>query len=673
MSLIAYAASLASTAWRVCVLIFLRILPTTLCKKILPPLWILYMTLWFFSPVAEKSSPLKSESDEKKPLPALPPPKSEFPLTAIILSLPTKSRTLQNLNFIVNALLLLAATEFVFYPFYDDAADVTFTRVGAVYPDAAKIVVRYPINTPNVTDNLVQVSWRQVPNGFEGQWQDGPVLSLASERDWVDTAKLDGLWPSTTYEYRLKNTTDVLPYPEHPIRFKTFPDPRLPTGSHFRFLVSSCTTPNFPYSPLQGRRIKGFDLLADYVWPAASPVAQPSSTAAASGPEAAATPNVTEEASSPEAAAEPVILPSASASSVAPAAPRPPVEFMMFLGDFIYADVPFYFGDNQNMYRQFYRRNYQSPSFRKVYERLPMFHTYDDHDIKNNYVGLGNDSNPPFQNASNAYRLYNHDANYDGNLNDTHYYEFRYGDVAFFVMDTRRYRSGPHDDVSSRTMLGDKQLSALHSWLGRVNGTATFKFIVSSVPFTSLWQMDAQIDSWAAYAHEKAALLDVLHTVPNVVVLSGDRHEFAAIEFMGPGRAHRVLEVSTSPLSMFWIPLVRTLKLESNETVLHSRVNTSADPLQEKAMILEEVPREKVLKYVPEGNYKFSAIEVDTRDLKHPVVHLELVVDGKPTYNLAIQGEPVSLQTPTTALGITVPQTFKGVLDKLGLLPTRWF
>jgi phosphodiesterase/alkaline phosphatase D-like protein len=38
---------------------------------------------------------------------------------------------------------------------------------------------------------------------------------------------------------------------------------------------------------------------------------------------------------------------------------------------------------------------------------------------------------------------------------------------------------------------------------------------------------DAKIDSWAGFEKEKAMLLDALHTVPNVVILSGDRHEAA--------------------------------------------------------------------------------------------------------------------------------------------------
>lgn len=50
----------------------------------------------------------------------------------------------------------------------------------------------------------------------------------------------------------------------------------------------------------------------------------------------------------------------------------PSAEFLMFLGDFIYADVPLYIGDNRDAYRRLYRRNYQSKSFRKIYEHLRM-------------------------------------------------------------------------------------------------------------------------------------------------------------------------------------------------------------------------------------------------------------------------------------------------------------
>ena len=89
--------------------------------------------------------------------------------------------------------------------------------------------------------------------------------------------------------------------------------------------------------------------------------------------------------------------------------------------------------------------------------------------IINNFMGEGNDSIIPFANADSAFRSYNADANYDPPEYNQHYYDFRHGDTAFFVMDTRRYRS----DITkvapaSRTMLGDRQLATLHEWLSKV-------------------------------------------------------------------------------------------------------------------------------------------------------------------------------------------------------------
>lgn len=100
--------------------------------------------------------------------------------------------------------------------------------------------------------------------------------------------------------------------------------------------------------PFHGRQIRGFDLLADYLWPRTS---------------------------TPEDTTTVAAMNTASANAVATKSDgKPPVEFMLFLGDFIYADVPMYFGDNVESYRRLYRRNYQSPSMRKVYEKLRKSH-----------------------------------------------------------------------------------------------------------------------------------------------------------------------------------------------------------------------------------------------------------------------------------------------------------
>jgi len=169
-------------------------------------------------------------------------------------------------------------------------------------------------------------------------------------------------------------------------------------------------------------------------------------------------------------------------------------------------------------------------------------------------------------------------------------------------MDTRRYRS-PVDDseLVYRTMLGEEQLYALHNWLSAVNSTASFKFIITSVPFTSLWTHDAQIDGWAAYPVEKASLLEAFHSVPNVILISGDRHEFAAIEFSSPSpSSHVVRELSTSPLSMFYIPFYHTLKPQSVETFSRNVTGTDGNSTE-----VVEVPYEKAIKYIPHGNAKW--------------------------------------------------------------------
>lgn len=153
----------------------------------------------------------------------------------------------------------------------------------------------------------------------------------------------------------------ILPYPSTPISFRTFPDSRLPSGTNFRFVVSSCVTPNFPYVPLQSRRIKGFDLLAQYLWPTLETSDTPTAVDNPLHSEASEPVQISSNVTAP-----PIVAPVLPVGDSTP----PPVEFLMFLGDFVYADVPLYFGDNKEAYRRLYRRNYMSESFRKVYKRL---------------------------------------------------------------------------------------------------------------------------------------------------------------------------------------------------------------------------------------------------------------------------------------------------------------
>ena len=201
------------------------------------------------------------------------------------------------------------------------------------------------------------------------------------------------------------------------------------------------------------------------------------------------------------------------------------------------------------------------------YRSLAIFFTYDDHEFVNDYAGSSRDLGP-YLNGSRAFLEYNAQTNFDSPDENQLYYEFSYGpDAAFFVFDTRRHRSTLDVEEENRTMLGAQQLGTFLRWLSKVrpkltttqsaslmtqvNSTSTFKFVITSVPLTSLWTNDATVDSWTAYTVEKATILDAIATVPNVIILSGDRHEFALVEFNHlSSTSHRTLEVSTSPLSM---------------------------------------------------------------------------------------------------------------------------
>lgn len=112
------------------------------------------------------------------------------------------------------------------------------------------------------------------------------------------------------------------------------------------------------------------------------------------------------------------------------------------------------------------------------------------------------------------------------------------------------------------------------------------------------------MDSWAGYRTEKAALLEKVHSVPNVIFLSGDRHEFAAIEFNSED-GYPAYEFSTSPLNMFDVPFFRTLAPESLEKVKRFVPVAFTEDSDEPTIVVEEVPQERVLKYLPKGNHKW--------------------------------------------------------------------
>ncbi|CVK85096.1 uncharacterized protein FMAN_02010 [Fusarium mangiferae] len=359
---------------------------------------------------------------------------------------------------------------------------------------------------------------------------------LDEHSDYVGTVLIKGLKPNTSHTYSTNAS--------HTGSFRTLSQP----GSGLKrwsLVSSSCIKPFYPYNPLDhGLRIKGLEHLSQYL----------------------------------------------SGS---------PVDMVLFLGDFIYIDLPMPLGWDADAYSAAYSQVYASPSWSSRLRAIPWIHVYDDHEIINDWAwndtGIYKTAMQPFW-------------NYHGNANppseygaDKTYYTFRYQGVAFFVLDTRRYRSdNAMVDSPEKTMLGASQLTALKEWL---TAESDWKVVVSSVPFTRNWRGPDSTDSWSGFLWERDSILDIMKQNGGAVILSGDRHEHATTMFPAKAKGDKpVIEFSTSPLNQFYEPFDRFHKeIEETDVSIYSH---------------------------PWGTSKFGKVTFDTSQSGRLLVHYDLVIDG---------------------------------------------
>lgn len=151
-------------------------------------------------------SPSKSEDEKSNGIHPFAQPRSPNIFSTLCFSLQTHDRRLKLANIFINALLFAAALDLVLTPFLDVAHDVAYTRVGALYPDAAKIQVRNPVN-----DTLI-ILYREVSPDTAlqpSEWKQGPLVHPQADYDWVETVRLPNLWPSTRYECQFRSCNPV--------------------------------------------------------------------------------------------------------------------------------------------------------------------------------------------------------------------------------------------------------------------------------------------------------------------------------------------------------------------------------------------------------------------------------------------------------------------------------
>lgn len=449
--------------------------------------------------------------------------------------------------------------------------DLAFSRIGYVSPTTANLLVR----EPDPARLPLEIYYQEAAQTDPKRWvQEGTIYMVDNTTDFTVPVTLKNLKPSTPYRYTLSNNKTGA--------FITAPSPGSKSASSLSFLTSSCMKPNFPYNPMSHPlRIWGIEQVSDFI-------------------------------------------------RKLPSRLRP--AFMLFLGDFIYIDVPHRFGSSISHYRSEYRRVYSSPSWSLPEDDpaidLPWLHTLDDHEIANDW-SKGN-TTAPFPAAVDPYNHYHISVNPPipatpfASRENTTYFSFTHGPASFFMLDTRAYRSEP-SQVNS-TILGSAQLQSLLAFLGRPEpAEVRWKIVASSVPFTKNWRVGTT-DTWGGFQKERQTVFEAMWRAERelgvrIVMLSGDRHEFGAIRFPDPTldftpddflpntAGEGLHEFSVGPLSMFYLP-IRSYRQTDNEDV--------------------------TVKYFPDGNTKFGFIDIAAADE---------VIDS-----VSSSGRPITVSVPSSVL-----------------------
>ncbi|MCJ1393018.1 hypothetical protein MMC18_005890 [Xylographa bjoerkii] len=493
----------------------------------------------------------------------------------LVFGLPSPTSPLWSLfTLAINIALALCVADMIFRgPLLYQSHDLSFIRVGHVSDSAANLLIR----EPDLSKLPIYVSYRNAENAeheskksvqSEQPWKTaGQIYWLSNETDFTYPLSINRLQPATRYEYATSNNQSGY-FSTAPLIGETSPH-----DIKFTFLTSSCIKPRFPYNPLgHPLEIPGFRYLAQWI-------------------------------------------------------PKLQASFMLFLGDFIYVDVPRRFGTDRETYRREYRQVYVSPSWPAV-SSLPWIHVLDDHEIANDWDGNTTSPYPP---AIDPFTHYQASINPPPVHDGATYFSFTQSLASFFLLDTRSYRTpefAPADPSSpSKSMLGKTQLQHLLAFLRKPSPPGVhWKFVVSSIPFTRNWRFN-NADTWAGYLHERQAILEAMWDVgatssTGVIVLSGDRHEFAATSFPPPAGgkwplAATVHEFSTSPLSMFYLPVRTYAEDEADE------------------------PREVCIKYLPDGNSKFGIVEIEkVSGDEQSLVRFRLVVDGEEVWAYVVSSPP---------------------------------
>ena len=217
-------------------------------------------------------------------------------------------------------------------------------------------------------------------------------------------------------------------------------------------------------------------------------------------------------------------------------------DVMLWLGDNLYLQKPDF--DDPTAMAARYRRQRAFPPLQKLLTAASHLAIWDDHDYG------PNDSDTTYAMKGETLSLFKrYWPNPSSGLPGVPgiFGSARYGDVLFFLLDDRYYRSPNRaPDGPDKTMFGTRQLE----WLKQALVSAPRAAIKIVAGGSQFWNRTTRFEGWHHFATERAAFADWLarERIEGLVFLSGDRHFGELLKIERPG-AYPLVEFTSSPLT----------------------------------------------------------------------------------------------------------------------------
>lgn len=196
----------------------------------------------------------------------------------------------------------------------------------------------------------------------------------------------------------------------------------------------------------------------------------------------------------------------------------------LILGDNVYIDLP---GQPGPFHDYTYYRRQSRPEFRRLASSVPVYAIWDDHDAAVDDIWLGPYVDRPAwkQPMVDLFRRNWNNPAYGSESHPGVWFRFSVGDVDFFLLDGRTYRTNPFAD--DPTMMGPAQKAWLLESLLASN--ATFKVIASPVAWADGAKPGSR-DTWSGFPEEREEIFRFIEVndIRGVVLLSSDRHRSEA-------------------------------------------------------------------------------------------------------------------------------------------------